>query len=527
MKILGKIAFAILVLLLAAAATHAAMPLDLITVLESDSAGGRMIRGCMSPGDLDGDGYSEVFAAELGLSKRLLIFSGGNPPNPTHFVDWGQVRNTMAWIPDINGDGKQDFALVRRKDYVVDSVEVWFGGSDFLAKPEPQLVITHPATYHSSFGQALGSGDINGDGQNDLIVGDPNAGDQIEDGGRFYVYYGGFLLDTLLDESINVFYPHYNDFIIGAVLGDIDGDGLVDLAFWGQSETSGYAAILLGAIPMDSIPDYTLWSPTSDGFFGQTIVSLGDLNKDGYDDFAVAGQASGACIFYGGNPLDTVPVTLQESGDRIANIGDINHDGWNDIGVGFPDWDFGRGFAYIYYGSRMLDTVPDLLFPWEEAYPFSGTQFGYSVGSAGDFDGDGIDDVAISAFEGSGSLDPGYVYIYAGSDTLPSDADEVEDDEQLPAKYCVLHQNYPNPFNSGTVIEYELQGISGRQVDLAIYNVLGQKVRALVSGRQAAGSHLVFWDGADDTGRRVFSGMYIYVLTAHGERVVRKAVFLK
>jgi hypothetical protein len=509
-----------------ASATHAATPLDLITVLESDSTGGRLLRDCFSPGDLNADGYSEMFAGELALPRRLLMFSGGYPPDPSVVKDFG-TASRWVWVSDISNDQVPDFVLKRWKN-TIDTIEIWFGEPDFVLKSTPDLRLTRSSTFESAFGQALGSGDINGDGQNDLIIADPNAGEQAWYGGRFYIYYGGSLLDTLLDDSVNVFYPQGNVFITGAVLGDVDGNGLVDLAYWGQSAASEeYVAILCGYIPMDSIPDYTLWSPTTEGYFGQTIVPLGDLNKDGYDDFAVAGQASGACIFYGGKPFDTVPVTLQESGDRISNIGDINHDGWDDIGVGFPDWDFGRGFAYIYYGSRLLDTVPDLVFPWEDAYPYSGTQFGYSVGPADDFDGDGIDDVAISAFEGSGSQDPGYVYIYAGSDTLPSDADEVEDDEQLPAMYCVLHQNYPNPFNSLTAIEYTLWRVSERQVELVIYNMLGQRVRTLISGRQTGGRHVAYWDGTDEIGEPVASGVYYYILRSDHQQLSKKMILLR
>ncbi len=76
----------------------------------------------------------------------------------------------------------------------------------------------------------------------------------------------------------------------------------------------------------------------------------------------------------------------------------------------------------------------------------------------------------------------------------------------------VLEANYPNPFNPETVIRYGLNQQS--DVDLAIYNVLGQRVRTLVAAEQNSGRYEVVWDGLDDAGRPAASGVYIYQLRA-------------
>lgn len=85
---------------------------------------------------------------------------------------------------------------------------------------------------------------------------------------------------------------------------------------------------------------------------------------------------------------------------------------------------------------------------------------------------------------------------------------------------CSLAQNYPNPFNARTTIVYQLP--ARRQVSLVIYDVLGRPMRRLVSSEQEAGEHRLIWDGRDDQGREVGSGVYLGRLVAGGgQRVVR------
>ena len=77
----------------------------------------------------------------------------------------------------------------------------------------------------------------------------------------------------------------------------------------------------------------------------------------------------------------------------------------------------------------------------------------------------------------------------------------------LPETTALL-ANYPNPFNPSTTIPFELRGAS--QIELSIFNVLGQKVATVAKGWYAAGQHNVLWDGHDFSGRMVASGVYIY-----------------
>ncbi len=88
-----------------------------------------------------------------------------------------------------------------------------------------------------------------------------------------------------------------------------------------------------------------------------------------------------------------------------------------------------------------------------------------------------------------------------------------------------LFQNYPNPFNVETVIEYNLA--EDCHVELAIYNVLGQKIKTLVSQHQEAGHNTVRWNGRDDHGNEVASGVYFCQIQAGGYVNVKKMMSVK
>lgn len=94
----------------------------------------------------------------------------------------------------------------------------------------------------------------------------------------------------------------------------------------------------------------------------------------------------------------------------------------------------------------------------------------------------------------------------------------------LPESYA-LSQNYPNPFNPTTTIDYTL--LTATQIELVVLNELGQKVATLASGLTPPGHHQTNWNGRNDHGTPVASGVYLYRLTA-GEFVQsRKMLLLK
>jgi hypothetical protein len=88
-----------------------------------------------------------------------------------------------------------------------------------------------------------------------------------------------------------------------------------------------------------------------------------------------------------------------------------------------------------------------------------------------------------------------------------------------------LSQNYPNPFNPTTHIEFNL--VRTCQVKLEIYNILGNKVNTLVNERLEAGHKSIIWDGKDDQGKDVASGIYFYKLKAGDYAEAKKMILLK
>ena len=88
-----------------------------------------------------------------------------------------------------------------------------------------------------------------------------------------------------------------------------------------------------------------------------------------------------------------------------------------------------------------------------------------------------------------------------------------------------LYANYPNPFNAETQIVYTLSKVG--PVELAIYNVRGQRVRTLVQGVQAAGRYQIAWNGRSDSGAALASGVYLYRLASGQEVRVRRLVLVK
>jgi hypothetical protein len=106
----------------------------------------------------------------------------------------------------------------------------------------------------------------------------------------------------------------------------------------------------------------------------------------------------------------------------------------------------------------------------------------------------------------------------------PSGKRELEEPAVIPYVFR-LNQNYPNPFNSNTIINYEIP--SAGFVTIKIYDILGREVSTLVDSYQIAGPHSVIWDGTNQSGKEIASGVYFSKLTSTENTEIKKMLLLK
>ena len=93
-----------------------------------------------------------------------------------------------------------------------------------------------------------------------------------------------------------------------------------------------------------------------------------------------------------------------------------------------------------------------------------------------------------------------------------------------PSSYT-LSQNYPNPFNPATEISFDA-GINGN-VSLVVYDILGNRIKTLMNGFVTPGHYVVSWDGTDDNGSNVSSGVYVYTLISSNQTISKRMLLVK
>jgi hypothetical protein len=523
----GLIVIAICCAMIAEADETSAQELDLIFSVTGDYPSESMGYHAQSPGDYDGDGYPEVFVAsnpDDDDSNFVRVFDGGDPPSSEAMKVYRfPLPCAITLLDDLNCDGLPevcmrygipgesmravDIHLSRAGFYSSDSADIAFRGS-----------------FQRIFGGKVYSADTDADGENELIIAETASATPLRT--RFFIYEAGCDLDTIPEHIIAIDTSITSYSTIANCLGDINGDGYADYATssWGN-ETPSHVLIYYGSSDTDSIPEHDMSSPWGDNRFGRDLVPLGDINNDEYDDFVIISSHRSPAVFYGGNPFDTAPLFLEYPGSKASRCGDLNGDGWDDIAIGYPEDSGDWGALYVYFGSSHMDTIADVQIRPHDVHP-TPNSFGKSVGPAGDFNGDGIQDLAVGSDEfflpGS---DMGYLWVFSGVAGTESAEDQTQG--VLPESYVILKQNTPNPFNASTMIEYELLGAQSREIDLSIFNILGQKVLTLRSGSESAGVHKLFWDARNDSGEPVNSGMYFYVLKSGNQSFSKKMLLLK
>lgn len=118
----------------------------------------------------------------------------------------------------------------------------------------------------------------------------------------------------------------------------------------------------------------------------------------------------------------------------------------------------------------------------------------------------------------------GFDYVTIKYIQISSDVKDETHGREKPLKFT-LFQNYPNPFNQSTKIEFAL--VKSGFVNLEIYDILGRKITTLVSEHLSSGYKSVLWDGKNDSGKEVASGIYFYLLKDGDSSEAKKLVLLK
>jgi uncharacterized repeat protein (TIGR01451 family) len=381
-------------------------------------------------GDVNGDSYADIivgawlYGGGLGRAYVYLGSAVGLSSTPALTVTGQGTDNALGTsvgtAGDVNGDGYDD-VIIGAPAAISNTgqVFVYLGTSGGLSAT-PALTLTGEPKY-SHFGWSVGTaGDVNGDNYSDVVVSAPGgAGGE----GRIYVYLGSA---TGLSPT-----PIFTDFDAQAnnnfgysvsTAGDVNGDGHDDIIVGTYTYTSnaGRAYVYLGSGDgrgLIAVPAFVVANGGTSGYFGSSVSTAGDVNKDGYAD-VIVGAPGQAYVYYGAAytpPWSVVGDTPdRELGYSVATAGDVNKDSYADVIVGAPgDYLTSTGQAYVYLGSMTgLGLTPAFTATGEGI----GDQLGWSVNTAGDVNHDGYSDIVIGA-PGSYYTSTGRAYIYLGSAT--------------------------------------------------------------------------------------------------------------
>jgi len=300
--------------------------------------------------------------------------------------------------------------------------------------------IAEPDLDGTLFGASVASaGDVNGDGFADVIVGAPSFSHGQDREGRAYVYYGSAaglkpLPAWTFESNLALCELGWSVASAGDVNGDDYDDVLVASEFCGVENREGRVYLFLGSASGPSgIPDWMIHgSSGSEESLGWSIASAGDVNDDGFDDVIVGapwasypeGHEGRVYVFYGSaSGLAATADWIAESnvywsdfGSSVGSAGDVNGDGYSDVVIGQDNISNPEeGEGRAYVFYGSASGL--LASPaWTYENNHAGSSLGESVASAGDVNGDGYSDILVGGFKYSNpDTREGVAYLFLGS----------------------------------------------------------------------------------------------------------------
>jgi len=522
-----------LILLCLALAAQAQPPNVMTLVGQYEGGGGEYsyFGQGMTMGDFDADGMEEFvigspywpgYGEDYGKNFFYQYDSGW--PTAPYMTLQGTEQNISydlfdANLSDINGDGLDDLGI---PEYGygpnTDARLDIFFGGPGFDTIPEWSMSAEMVQYYAA--QLDSCGDANGDGQNDIVMQTFYYGDPayME---RLQIYHGGSALDSVVD------WTKFVPLSRSSALGDVNADEFADIMVLGGNQEP--VQIYFGGNPMDTIPDLIFEEYAYQARGG----GVGDINADSYADFAISlifpDDIWRDAVYFGGPELDDIPDIfllnwqggLNHSGHGFCE-GDFNGDGISDIAsaAGIPSM---GPIIEIYLGGPWFNPTPDALITSWDYYTYSGLT---AAMATGDVNGDGRDELLISAIS-SAYFSIGRAYLFEGPETWTDLGAAVEPEEltRYPG-WFKLEQNYPNPFNSSTCIHFELGKPSN--VNLKIYSIQGNAIKQLLVDKEMLpGGYNVSWNSKNEHNQAVSSGIYLLELQVDQYRQMKKMVLVR
>ena len=499
---------------------------------------------CFSPpaiADMDGDGLAEVAViSEKGL--HLFDAYGAKIDSFPKYHTTGLLSSSYPTplLADFDGDS------IKEATWIAEDGNVYayrLNGRSYFASRNGLFAMTEAGYYYGSYDSPfLSCLDFEGDGSMEVVAGYSS----YYHSGAIYAWKtsNGEALSGYSSAQIASLGK-----LRGVCIADFDADGIYDIAAVGRTENDTvYAAI------MDHHGNYLEGWPRLFPEKWNVLVSApaaADLDDDGFPEliFTISSlfNKGEICVLkYNAEPFRPI---LSGDGSWLVTvngslgapvIGDVSGDGRVDIvvraGSVLPGMARERILAFDTEGLP-IDGWPIYTF----ANP-NGVFHNSHIPALVDLDSDGMLDIVMTSddrqvyawklevpYDEDAVPWPQFMHDSRHSGILPgrgysTAADSPEDSDILPTEFQ-LSQNYPNPFNPSTRIDFTVPRTGPIRIE--IFNILGRKVRTLQDGVVEIGEHTITWDGTDDSGEDVASGLYLYRLESGTVVETRKMVKLK